>query len=104
MAEIIDITMNKKKEYEAISKRIEELEEILGYNRLPDGSSLSRRSRNNTFARRRFAQIQDLHFAEAEEFMHLTAQAIQLEDELGISDEMMKMLDNLPDSDIDIFS
>jgi len=105
MSEIIIIKQKQKARYAEVKKRIGELDIILGFSRNEHGESLSLRSRDDAFAEKMFNRIKEKYAAEYEEMMQLTAEAVILEDELGISAEYEKLLAqvDIPDETCDIW-
>lgn len=99
MAEIIGIDCKKRKRYGEIMARLGELDRILGYARDADGMSLSRRAREDPFFQKFFEGLQKRHPEAFTEHMTLTAQAVRLEDELGITEEYIKILEDILPSD-----
>lgn len=98
MADIISINEKNEKRYKEVQGRIAELEAVLGYQRDEEGNSLSKRARREggmteTFYRR----LQKRHPAEYEELVHLEAERMQLEKELGIEEELEKFLAEMED-------
>lgn len=89
--------------YNQINDEIGELDKVLGFERDENGVSLSRlASEGNEFAKRKMEQLRRLYPGALERQIHLTAMAIKLEDELGITDEYMRILESLDFSDEDL--
>lgn len=97
--------MNYKLElrYQEITKRLKELDRILGWSRDEKGISLRSRSLKDPFANIRYESIRRTHQVDWEEHMTLTAEAIHLEDSLEITEQYMEFLNELDIPDIDIF-
>jgi len=105
MSEISTINQRQKIRYDEVKRRIDELDSLLGYSRNERGESLSLRSRDDFFSEKLFNRILQTHVVEYEELIQLTAEAIRLEDELGISAEYEKLLSqsDIPDGICDIW-
>ncbi len=99
MAEIIGIDKKKRERYEEIMARLRELDQILGFARDADGRSFHKRARKDEVSEKFFLSLQKQNPEALTEHMALTAQAIQLEDELGITEEYMKILEEVLPSD-----
>lgn len=99
VAEIIGIDRKKRKRYEEIKARLGELDKILGYTMDGDGMSLCKRARGDQVSQKFFEGLQKRNPEALAEHMALTTQAIQLEDELGITEELIKILEDLLPSD-----
>ena len=95
MSNIINININKQERYQEIMTRLKKLDEILGCARDENGESLSLRARGDAFSQKLFEKIRAVHPAEWEEHLSLTAEAISLEDALGITNQYMAILEQL---------
>lgn len=89
-----------KKRYEEINTRLTELNTILGYQRDERGDSLSKRARKEGgLTEALYRKIQEKHAAEYEEMVRLEAEKVQLEDELGITNDIEQMLAEMDGND-----
>jgi len=100
MADILNIKNKEYKKLEQLQERIRELEVFLGLKRDEHGDSLNKASLGNSFAAIRLQQIRDQHPAEWEEYQSLVLAELELDQELGLTDNIMNSL--FPDEkDID---
>ena len=98
MSDIISINEKTEKRYKEVRERIAELEAILGYQRDKNSNSLSKRARREgSMTETFYRKLQERHPAEYEELVHLEAEKMQLEKELGIEDELEKLLAEMED-------
>lgn len=100
MTDVLHIKNNKRRKLDEIQTRLTQLDPVLGLERDEHGMSLNKAAITNDFAERRLEQIIASHPAEWAEYCELTAQEIDLMDELGITAAIMNEL--FPDEqDID---
>lgn len=99
MADIISINKKTEKRYKEVKERIAELEAVLGYQHDESGNSLFKRARREGgMTETLYQKLQKRHPAEYEELVHLEAERMQLEKELGIEDELEKFLAEMEES------
>lgn len=92
MTDILHIDQRKREELYRMQARTAELEPLLGLERNEQGISLNKTAITNSFAARRLEQIRTEHPAEWAEYCELTAQEMDLMDELGITKTIMDEL------------
>lgn len=92
MTDILHIDQNKREELSRIQARTAELAPLLGLERDERGMSLNKAAITNAFSARRLERIRAEHPAEWAEYCELTAQEMDLMDELGITKAIMDEL------------